>query len=151
MSPVVSDNKLDFSAVLKALKGICANCDLDGSQACVKSGCLIGFSRIVLEYYQAKGSLNIPGAETLIPKKDFKVYDKDLISNLVSETCRLCRQCRDNHANDCVIALIRNSMEIALWGENLEYPGNIIEYLSMVREKDPELASYILENYKHKH
>lgn len=145
-----NDNNLNFSGVQNTINEICSECDLQENGNCIKSTCLIGFAAIVVKYHQTKGTLNIPGAESLIPNKDFKVYDKDLVAAAIAETCKLCRQCRENHANNCVIALIRNSMEYAFWGKSLPYPGNILQYVNMVREKDPELAGYIMNNYKRK-
>ncbi|MDD4587913.1 MAG: hypothetical protein PHC60_05975 [Heliobacteriaceae bacterium] len=139
---------MDFTPLNRALTEICANCDLAESAGCRSRRCLTGFARTVVDYYQVKGALNIPGAEGVIPKNDLKVYDKDLVAVPIAETCKLCKQCRDNHTDDCVIALVRSSLEIAFWGESLTYPGNILEYVTLVRERDPELAGYILANYR---
>ncbi|MGS0764587.1 hypothetical protein [Syntrophomonas curvata] len=144
------DNILNFNDIKNILKDICSACPLEGSSECVKSKCLTGFSTIVVEFYRSKGKLNIPGAEGLIPRDDFKVYDRDLIASSIGETCKLCRQCRDNHSDDCVISLVRNSMETAFWGDAIPYPGNILQYLQMVREKDSELADYIMASYRRK-
>lgn len=147
---ISNDTIIDFNGIKNILKDICSTCNLEGSSECIKSRCLAGFSSIVVEFYQNKGKLNIPGAETLVPGDDFKVYDRDLIASSIGETCRLCRQCRDNHSDDCVISLIRNSMETAFWGEIIPYPGNIIEYLQLIKERDMELADYVLTSYKRK-
>lgn len=148
MSLTSSDNMLDFMSLTHSLNEICSICSQEGETSCVKSKCLNGFSRIVIDFYKAKGVLNISGAETLIPTSDFKTYDKDLLTMVIAETCKLCRQCRDNHADNCVISLVRNSMEYAFWGESISYPGNIIEYLEMVRDKNAEVAAFIMENYR---
>jgi hypothetical protein len=148
MSITSSDNTLDFMPLSRSLKEICSICSQEGEASCIKSKCLNGFSRIVLDFYKAKGVLNISGAETLIPTSDFKNYDKDLLVMVIAETCKLCRQCRDNHADNCVISLVRNSAEYAFWGESIAYPGNIIEYLELVRDKDAEVAAFIMENYR---
>jgi hypothetical protein len=150
MSLTSSDTMLDFTHLSHSLNEICSICDLEGTADCVKSKCLNGFSRIVIDFYKAKGILNISGAETLIPSNDFKTYDKDLLTTAIADTCKLCRQCRDNHADNCVISLVRNSMEYAFWGESIPYPGNIFEYLDLVRGKDTEVAHYIMENYRKK-
>jgi hypothetical protein len=146
----IADSNLDmqFTTLAHYLQDICSSCNQENTAGCIKSMCLIGFSRRVIDFYQAKGNLNISGAETLVPTSDFKVYEKELLTASISETCKLCRQCRDNHANDCIISLVRNCMEYALWGESISYPGNIIEYLGLVRNKDSETAAFIMENYR---
>jgi hypothetical protein len=143
-----ADAIIDFTRLNSLIQDICVNCEAYSSSNCVESQCLTGFSKIVIKYNEMKGSLNIPGAERLIPRNDFKAYEKDLAARVIAETCKLCRECRDNHADDCVIALVRSSMEITFWGESIEYPGNILGYLSAIRIRDEEMTNHILNHYK---
>lgn len=123
----------------KLLGDICAKCDQD-PQNCNKATCLAGFALRVLKFAAGKNSQVIPGASEHIPLSDFKPYYADDAMPVIAETCLLCRECRENHTDDCIIALARHCLELALWGEQLSYPGSVFQYMAMLKERDPESA-----------
>ncbi|WP_018084695.1 hypothetical protein [Desulfurispora thermophila] len=141
-------NAFDFNALLKPLQDICAQCDLQETGQCQKSACLIGYARKVLEFARSKNCYNIPGGEQLIPKNDFKPYYHDTIAPALAETCRQCKECRDNHNSDCVIALVRHTLEHCVLPESVDYPGSVFMYLAKIKELNPDLAASLAAAYK---
>ena len=56
---------------------------------------------------------SIADGEILIPKDDFKYYDERVIATGIANICRLCKECNDNHNENCVIALTRRALELS--------------------------------------
>lgn len=146
MNVVRSAGDVDLAALERPLERICQNCDQQG--ACRKDKCLAGFARQVLKYARLKGALDVPGARSLIPLDDFKPYGQDLVAAGLAETLRQCRECRDNHSPDCVIALVRTCLESTVLPENIDYPGSVFLYLVRVKEQSPELAALLAREVK---
>ncbi|MCL6611501.1 MAG: hypothetical protein K6T66_08180 [Peptococcaceae bacterium] len=141
---------VSLEKISATLEKICLQCDYHDSPDCRQSACLVGYSRKVLAYAGQKGMLDIPGAHTLIPRGDFKPYYPETVAPVLAETCRQCKECRDNHNPDCVVALVRTSMENTVLSENINYPGSVFMYLAMVKEQHPELAALLAGELKKK-
>jgi len=125
------------------LAKICSECDYADGPDCNPQKCFISFAKTVIDYSRTKGVTEIPGIHKLIPPQDLKPYYKDLVSEGLAITCQECRQCRENHSPDCVVALVRTSLEGTVLPEHLDYPGSVLVYLAKVKELDPELAEFI--------
>lgn len=131
-------------AVLQAmLQKICQGCDLLNSPDCKESSCLVGFSKKVLNFASQKGMLDIPGAAGLIPASDFKPYYPETVAPVLAETCRQCKECRDNHSPDCVVALVRTAIEHTVLPEAIPYPGSVFMYLAAIKAQDGNLAALL--------
>lgn len=134
--------EVNLNPLEEQLNKICLGCDRY-SPDCKESQCLIGFGRKVLRFAAGKKTLDIPGASGLLPQRDFKPYYPEQVAPALAETCRQCRQCRDNHSPDCVIALVRSTLEGALLQESIDYPGSVFLYLARLREQHPDLAALL--------
>lgn len=124
----------------KLLGDICDKCD-QNARNCNKATCLAGFARRAVSFAANKKSPVIPGASGHIPLADFKPYYTDDVMPAVTETCLRCKECRENHTDDCIIALVRHCLELALLGEQLPYPGSLFQYLVRLKERDPNTAA----------
>ncbi|MFZ5633156.1 MAG: hypothetical protein ACOY40_09950 [Bacillota bacterium] len=141
---------IELEKMTVPLEKICSHCDYQNTPDCKESACLVGFARKVLAYAIQKGLLDIPGAHSLIPSGDFKPYYPETVAPALAETCHQCKECRDNHNPDCVVALVRSSTENTVLSENINYPGSVFMYLAMVKEQHPELAALLAEELKKK-
>ncbi|MTI86020.1 MAG: hypothetical protein FH756_19510 [Firmicutes bacterium] len=130
----------NLNALEKLLNDICRKCDQD-AQKCNKATCLAGFALWAVKFVEKKNNPVIPGASGYIPMSDFKPYYADDTMPAVAETCLRCKECRDNHTDDCIIALVRHCLELALWGEQLSYPGSVFQYMALLKERDMEGAA----------
>lgn len=134
-------DRFDLPRMLILLNDICKDCDDRVSEdECTKAGCLVGFGKKCLLFARQSGTLDIPGAIGLLPKDDFKPYYAELAAPILAETCRQCKECRENHSADCVIALVRTAMEAAFLPETIDYPGSVFQYLALVRQQNADLA-----------
>nr|WP_315989042.1 hypothetical protein [Desulforamulus aquiferis] len=130
------------------LNDFCVDCDLNAAKQCKEATCLVGFAKKVVRFASQKGVLDIPGASKLIPTGDFKPYYQEAVARTIAESCKQCKECRDNHSKDCVISLVRTAMENAIIQEQVEYPGSVILYLSKVKQQSEELATQIATNLR---
>jgi|GEM_PF-5815414 hypothetical protein len=108
-------DRFNLPYLLELLDDICRDCDdPQRKENCARPGCLIGFAKKCLMFSIQSGSLEVPGAVTLMPKDDFNSYYAELTAPVLAESCRQCKECRENHSPDCVIALVRTAVESTL-------------------------------------
>lgn len=140
-----SSSLIDLEAMIKLLQKICSACDLFQSHECKPATCMVGFAARSLKFARQKGIFDIPGAMRHIPQSDMKHYFVEDIVPALAETNLQCRECRDNHSQDCVIALARTCLENTVLEKNIEFPGHMFMYLAMVKEQNQELAKLLAE------
>lgn len=128
-------------------KEICNECFHKESQKCNYRKCNIGFTNYVVKNIKNNATYSIADGESLIPKDDLKYYDEKVIASGIANICRLCKECNENHNENCVIALTRRTLEYTQLKEKISYPGNIILYLMSVTEQKPEFAELIKQEY----
>ena len=128
-------------------KEICNECCHKGSDKCKYRKCNIGFADYVVKNIKDNSTYTIDDGENLIPKDDFKYYDEKIIAKGVANICRLCKECNENHNENCIIALTRRTLEYTQLKDKIAYPGNIILYLMNVEKQKPELAELIKQEY----
>ncbi len=65
-------DRFNLPYLLELLDDICRDCDdPQRKENCARPGCLIGFAKKCLMFSIQSGSLEVPGAVTLMPKDDF--------------------------------------------------------------------------------
>jgi hypothetical protein len=128
-------------------KEICNECWHKGSEKCNYRKCNIGFADYVVKNIKNNSTYSIADGESLIPKDDFKYYDEKVIARGIANICRLCKECNENHNENCVIALTRRTLEYTQLKDKIAYPGNVILYLMNISEQRPELAELIKQEY----
>ena len=128
-------------------KEICNECSYDGTEKCNYRRCNIGFADYVVKNIKKNSAYSIADGESLIPKNDFKYYDKKIIAGGIANICRLCKDCNENHNENCVVALTRRTLEYTQLKDKITYPGNVLIYLMNLAKQKPELAELIKEEY----
>jgi hypothetical protein len=148
MTQIKKTDEISTAALQAPLDKICRDCDLLNTPECRESGCLVGFSKKVLLFASQKGILDMPGASGLMPSGDFKPYYPEAVAPVLAETCRQCKECRDNHSPDCVVALVRTAMEQTVLSEAVPYAGSVFMYLAAIKSLDANLAAMLAEALK---
>ncbi|MDF2519418.1 MAG: hypothetical protein K0R84_46 [Clostridia bacterium] len=139
-----------YDKVEKSLMQICEDCDYIHTDNCSSRKCNIAFAKEVVNYAEASSALIMQDGERLIPKQDVKYYKEELIADGIANICKLCKECRENHSEECVISLSRRSLENTILKENVEYPGNILMYIMEVSKQNEEFAQMISAAYSAK-
>ena len=131
------------------IQEICSDCCHKGTEKCNSRMCNIGFAKYVVENIKDNSIKSIEDGENLIPKNDTKYYDEKIIARGISSICKLCKECNENHNENCVIALIRRSLEYTQLKDKISYPGNMLMYLMNVSKQKAEFAKLIKQEYMH--
>lgn len=129
------------------VKEICDECSHKGTEKCSYRNCNIGFVDYVAKNIKSNATYTIADGESLIPKNDMKYYNRKTVARGIANICRLCKECNENHSENCVISLLRRTLEYTQLSDRVEYPGNVLMYLMSVARQNPELAELIRQEY----
>lgn len=115
---------------------------------CKEKGCLVGYARHINTATIDMKPPHLEGAYENRPIFDMRGgYDEDHVLRVLASTLHYCRGCKDHHNNSCVLAVIRDCMEQILWGEEIHYEGNPLNYLVKVGILDETKGSALTEIY----
>lgn len=138
---------IDFDRIKKEVLNCCKTSK--SCPVCAKKDCLVGFSKIVLDYYFESKNTILHHAMEKVPKEDFKSYRSENLIDAIVEILLQCRQCDIEHERNCVVNVTRICMETALLGKNMgKYEGNSLSYIIRVIEFNPEIGNEIMGRYK---
>jgi len=134
---------------IKAIKDAVQRCCQEKEcVACRGKECLIGFAKLVSEYAGMKKALSIPNGLKMVPTGDFKVYETDDVAFALAMINYECKNCQDNHDDNCVINIMRSSLEVALLGEHSGFTGNPLMYVMNLSRVNPELGEKVMTAYR---
>lgn len=137
----------DFNNVEKSINYICGDCSYINTDKCSSRKCNVGFSKEVINYAKNNSAKILTDGDKLIPKNDLKYYKEDLIADGIAQICKLCKECRENHSEQCIISLCRRSLENTILKDNAVYPGNILMYIMEVSKQNQTFAGMIKAAY----
>ncbi|HEY8890815.1 MAG TPA: hypothetical protein VIM70_11230 [Clostridium sp.] len=138
-----------FENVETSLIEICEECKYYKTNQCVSSTCNIGFALNAIRGAKINGGKTINDGTKLIPTTDIKFYEKNAIAKGIASVCRLCKGCRENHNENCIVSLSRRSLEITYLKQEVVYPGNVLMYLVNLAKQDSNFADKIKTEYTH--
>lgn len=136
-----------YEKVEKSLKEICEECKFYGTNQCIPLECNIGFAANTIKAARTNGQQIIKDGTKLIPGNDMKVYEESAVAKSIAGVCKLCKNCREDHSEDCIISLSRRSLESTRLKEEVAYPGNVLMYLVNVAKENPEFSEKIKTEY----
>lgn len=139
-----------FNNVERSLDQICNDCCYANTENCSARKCNIGFAKEVIKITKASSIKALTDGDKLIPKHDVKYYKEELIAEGIANVCKLCKECRANHSEQCIISLCRRSLENTILKENVYYPGNILMYIMEVSKQSEDFAHMISAAYSAK-
>ena len=135
---------LDQIHVIDSLAKICLGEEACGS--CDRSQCVIGYAQdCVTNCIREKVTFVEDGAKKI--PHDFKVYSDTELANGIANILNGCRSCGLDHFENCIINVIRNCCEVALFGETQPYEGSALRYLAQLNMQGKKDAELILEEY----
>ncbi|KQB78577.1 hypothetical protein AK964_07855 [Clostridium butyricum] len=134
----------NFSKVADKLHGCCLSEDVCGS--CEANNCLIKYGKDCIKYCMINKVSGVLDGYKNIPLMDTKVYDELMVIEGIADILKTCKNCSENHYENCIINILRNCYEIILTGHEQEYKGSTLLYLSELKENNPELSDKILQD-----
>ena len=116
--------------------------------ACQGTDCTIGFAKQCMKNYQKEPKKEVPNGKDNIPLLDFKVFDELELKTAIAHILKECKDCKEDHTEDCIINVIRNCYEIGLFGDLHPYEGSALQYLMYLQANFPDKAVQIVDIYK---
>jgi len=141
-------SEINFSGIREKIEDVClteSECD-----QCAKIKCLLGFAKVSIRYALEKNTYNIPQGEKLVPLSDAKLYSQHEVVEALAETLLQCKNCRDNHEENCIINITRLCLEAILTGEPMPYHGNILIHLVDLSRINSEAGAQVAALFRQK-
>ncbi len=145
-----NEQKQGFNAELteKDLKQCCKG-EADCGQ-CKGSACIIGYAKQCIGNYRKEPKKEIPRGTEHIPTTDFKVFDELELETGIAHILKECKNCREDHTENCIINVTRNCYEVGLLGDAHPFEGSALQYLMYLKTNYPEKAARIATIYQDK-
>ena len=141
----VAFNDINFSRLVDKLSPCCLSEDICGE--CDRKGCLVGYgTECIKECMINKVTYVMNGFEN-IPITVTRVYDTNNIMNGVVDILKVCKSCKENHFENCIVNILRSCYEVILLGEEKDYKGSALVYINDLKESDPEIADELFKRY----
>lgn len=83
-----------------------------------------------------------------IPYEDTKLYDDERLIDAVAFIVNQCKNCQLYHDEECIINIVRSSMEILLLGDHMDYKGSNLLYFSDLSQRNKEISDKIYTAFK---
>lgn len=115
---------------------------------CQKDACIIGYAKECVKAYQEKPQKEVPDGVERIPTMDCKAFDEVELEIAIAHILKECKDCKEDHVEDCIINVIRNCYEVGLFGDVQTYEGSALQYLMQVQTDFPEKSIKIAGAYK---
>ncbi|MZP30472.1 hypothetical protein GTO91_12185 [Heliobacterium undosum] len=141
----MTENEIRFEEISKKLDSLCLHGE--ACRTCEKNKCLVFFSRKVANYALAKKVTNIPQGCSMIPNQDLKIYSEKEIIEALALVLLQCKDCRDNHEEDCSVNIVRTCLEYALFGDKLPYRGSTTMYFLDAHKSSERIGKQLKETF----
>lgn len=121
-------------------EGVCGQCQ--------KTNCIIGYGKQCISDYKREPKRDVPKGMKCIPTTDFKMFDEVELEEAIAHILKECKDCKEEHSDNCIINVIRSCYEVGLLGDVQKYEGSALQYLMYLKEKFPDKTDRIALFYK---
>ncbi|MDE6404150.1 MAG: hypothetical protein K2M20_00695 [Lachnospiraceae bacterium] len=115
---------------------------------CQKTNCVIGYGKQCINDYRREPKKEVLQGMEHIPTTDFKVFDEVELETAIAHILKECKDCKEDHTEDCIINVIRSCYEVGLLGDVQKYEGSALQYLMYLKEHFPDRSLQIAELYR---
>lgn len=114
---------------------------------CQKENCIIGYGKQCISSYKKEPRKEVLDGMEKIPTMDFKVFDEVELETAIAHILKECKDCKEDHTENCIINVIRSCYEVGLLGDVQPYEGSALQYLMYLKENFPEKSLQIADFY----
>ncbi|KXZ40410.1 hypothetical protein SAMN05661008_00036 [Alkalithermobacter thermoalcaliphilus JW-YL-7 = DSM 7308] len=139
-------SSFDYEGIISKLSNCCLTESSCGS--CEKEDCLIGYSKQCLVKCLKEQEEYIENGMEYMPQESSKIYDEDSVAQTIGFLLNQCKNCNLYHDEECLINIIRSSLEIILLGEAQEYLGSTLMYMNDVKNINKDVAQKIFKHFQ---
>ncbi len=136
---------LNVALIENDLENCCRGEDLCGE--CQNTHCIIGYAKRCIENFKAAPKKNVPSGVRNIPTMDVKLFDEVELETAIAHVLKECKDCKEDHTENCIINVLRNCYEVGLLGDIQPYEGSSLQYLMYLKSNFPEKAAQIAGIY----
>lgn len=136
---------LDAELVGEDLENCCRKLDVCGQ--CQRTGCIIGYGKQCISNYKKEPKKEVVNGMEEIPTADFKLFDETELETAIAHILKECKDCKEDHTEECIINVIRSCYEVGLLGDVQQYEGSALQYLMYLQTNFPDKALLIAEAY----
>ena len=139
-------NELNLLEIFTDLGKVCKTKSVCGN--CAEKACLVGYAKNAAAECRIGKYTGIQDGFENIPPSDIRGgYDEYNVLYAIAHLLLQCKDCKEEHYENCLINIVRSCLEVIELGEEQEYKGNVIEYLVDVAKHHPAKAEFIKEEY----
>jgi len=139
------NKNINFNALITHVGECCLSEKVCGK--CDKDNCLIGYcEQSLLKAFKSNDEYIDDGME-YIPVSDTKLYDEEKVIDAIGFILNECKNCQLYHDEDCIINIIRSSLEVALLGDYMDYKGSSLIYFKDLESKDKEISQKVFSAF----
>lgn len=117
---------------------------------CERENCLVGYAQECIRKCLNNNVTFVEDGVKNIPLHDMRIYNEDRLVNGIADILLSCRSCKFEHFENCVVNVIRNCYEIALFGDIQPYEGSNFRYLAALNMNGMKDAQQILDTFHKK-
>lgn len=145
------EHKKGFNAelVVRDLESCCRSESLCGQ--CQQEGCTIGYAKKCVRNFQQEPKKEVPNGTEHIPTMDIKVFDESELETAIAHILKECKNCKEDHTENCIINVIRNCYEVGLFGDVQPFEGSALQYLMYISNHFPDKSVRIANDYRNHH
>lgn len=115
---------------------------------CQNEACIIGFAKQCVKEYQKEPKKEVPNGVEHIPTMDCKVFEQADLEIAIAHILKECKDCKEDHVENCIINVIRNCYEVGLFGDVQPYEGSTLQYVMRLKSDFPDRSVQIAEAYR---
>lgn len=136
---------LDAELVGNDLENCCRKLDVCGQ--CQKNDCIIGYGKQCISNYKKEPKKEVVDGMEKIPITDFKLFDETELETAIAHILKECKDCKEDHTEECIINVIRSCYEVGLLGDVQPYEGSALQYLMYLKNNFPDKSLLIADAY----
>lgn len=116
-------------------------------EQCRGNACIIGYAKQCISDYKKAPKKEVPDGTSKIPTMDLRSFNEIEVETAIAHILKECKDCKEDHTENCIINVIRNCYEVSLLGDLQPYEGSSLQYLMYLKDHFPEQSAYIAEIY----
>lgn len=115
---------------------------------CQKEACVIGYAKECIREYQREPKKMVPDGTKNVPTMDYKTFSETDLETAIAHILKECKDCKEDHVENCIINVIRNCYEVGLFGDVQPYEGSTLQYVMRLKSDFPDRSVQIAEAYR---
>lgn len=114
---------------------------------CRGKQCIIGFAKQCIQDFKREPKKEVPGGLSQVPTMDARLFDEVELEVATAHILKECKECKEDHTDDCIINVLRHCYEVGLFGDVQPFEGSVFPYLMQLQKSFPQKADQIAAVY----